>query len=84
MSQGNPSQAGALVSVVPKAAIRNVDGKSVAFVCNGDIVERRSVKAGRTVGDTIEVLAGLTGGEHVVVEGPDDLKDGQKVVIKKD
>jgi RND family efflux transporter MFP subunit len=84
MSKSKPSQASASVSVVLKAAIRDVDGKSIAFVCNGYIVERRSIKTGRAVGNTVEVLAGLTGGEHVVVEGPDDLKDGQKVVIKKD
>jgi RND family efflux transporter MFP subunit len=83
MTEGTDSQSTAPISVVPKAAIRESDGKSMVFVLNKDSVERRAVKPGKVVGSTVEILAGLTDGEQVVVSGPLDLKDGQRVVVKK-
>jgi len=83
MTEGTDSQSSAPISVVPKAAIRESDGKSIVFVLNKDSVERRAVKPGKVVGSTVEILAGLTDGEQVVVSGLLDHKDGQKVVVKK-
>ena len=67
---------------VPKAALRTVDGKSVVFVLRDDRVERRAVSAGLQDGDEVEVLSGVRSGEQVVVEGPADLKDGDRVRIR--
>jgi RND family efflux transporter MFP subunit len=60
--------------VVPKGAIRTVDGASVVFVVRGDRVERRAVKVGGSDGDTsfvwrvqdgeLERVAVRTGGER--------------------
>jgi hypothetical protein len=33
------------------------------------------------VGDEVEVIAGLTAGERLVVDGPADLADGDRVVV---
>ena len=82
MTEGTDSQSTAPISVVPKAAIRESNGKSMVFVLNKDSVERRAVMPGKVVGSTVEILAGLTDGEEVVVSGPPDLKDGQRVVAK--
>jgi len=69
-------------AVVPKAAVRSVEGHSIVFVVNGDHVERRAVSAGDTNGDTIEILSGVSAGERVVVDAPQTLKDGDKVSVK--
>jgi multidrug efflux pump subunit AcrA (membrane-fusion protein) len=45
-------------------------------------VERRAVKIGDTLGSDVAVLAGLTVGEQVVVRGPSDLRDGERVKLK--
>jgi len=67
---------------VPKSAVRTLDGRSVVFVLKGDRVERRAVRAGLEEGDQVEVLSGVSAGEQVVVEGPVDLKDGDRVKIQ--
>ena len=68
--------------VVPTAAVRSADGRSVVFVMRDDRVERRAVSIGAASGDQTEVLSGVSAGEHVVVEGPQTLKDGDKVKVK--
>ena len=68
--------------VVPKSAIRSLDGKSIVFVLNDDRVERRAVKVGLENGDQVEVVSGVRAGERVVTDGPPTLKDGDKVKIQ--
>ena len=65
--------------LVPKAAVREADGKSVVFVVHNDTVERRAVTVGITDGDRTEILSGLGVGDRVVVEGPPTLADGARV-----
>jgi RND family efflux transporter MFP subunit len=69
--------------MVPKAAVRTADGKSIVFVLRDDRVERRAISVGGADGTSVEVLSGLNGGERVVVEGPATLADGTKVTIKE-
>ena len=68
--------------LVPKAAVRSVDGRSVVFVVHDERVERRAIRAGNETGDQIEVVSGVSPGERVVIEGPDTLKDGDRVRIQ--
>jgi HlyD family secretion protein len=65
--------------LVPKGAVRTVDGTSIVFVLRGDRVERRAVKLGGNDGDLIEVASGLTAGDKVVTEGVATLTDGARV-----
>jgi RND family efflux transporter MFP subunit len=67
--------------LVPAAAARRPDGEDVVYVVRGDLAERRAVRLGSVVGDEVEVIAGLTGGERLIVEGPADLADGDRVVV---
>jgi HlyD family secretion protein len=67
---------------VPRAALRQDHGEQVVFVVRGDHVERRAVRIGPAPGDDAAVLAGLTTGEQVVVDGPPDLADGRKVIVR--
>jgi RND family efflux transporter MFP subunit len=69
--------------LIPKAAVRTDNGKSIVFVVRGgNAVERRAVRTGGEDGSQVEVAAGLTAGEPVVVAPPADLKDGARVVVK--
>ena len=81
----DPEQAGSAPSaprtLLPKAAIRTLDGRSVVFVVNDDRLERRAITVGLENGDQIEVLSGVSAGERVVIEGPQSLKDGDKVKV---
>jgi len=68
--------------MVPKAAVRSADGRSIVFVIKDDRVERRAVSVGQATGDQVEVLSGLSGNERVVIDGPATLKDGDKVKVQ--
>ena len=68
---------------MPKAALRTNNGATIVFVVKEDRVERRAVRAGVETGDLVEVLSGLTAGERVVVEGPTELKDGDRVTVRQ-
>jgi len=72
--------------LVPRVAIRSADdGGDVAFVVTGEdspTVERRTVTTGAIEGEDVQVLDGLSAGEQVVVEGPSDLADGDRVRVE--
>ncbi len=68
--------------LVPMSAVRQSDGRQVVLVVRDGVLERRAVTVGSPRGNDVEVVAGLASGEQVVVAGPDDLRDGQKVKIK--
>jgi HlyD family secretion protein len=81
----DPEAPGAAVvtprALLPKAAVRTIDGRSVVFVVNDDRLERRAISVGRENGDQVEVISGVSAGERVVIEGPQSLKDGDKVKV---
>jgi len=68
--------------LVPKTAVRTADGRSIVFVMHDDRVERRAISVGSTMGNDTEVLSGVNSGDRVVVEGPQTLKDGDKVKVQ--
>ena len=76
-----PAQA-APVTLVPKAAVREDGAQQIVFVVTGDTVERRAVRVGGADGDRLEVLAGLSPGDRVVVAPPAELASGMKVIAK--
>ncbi len=67
--------------LVPAAAIVARDGAQVAFVVNERVAHRREVKLGRSLGDEREVTAGLSGGDVVVLDPPEELSDGARVRV---
>jgi hypothetical protein len=52
-------------------------------VVSGDRVERRAVTLGAGEGEEAMVLAGIAGGERVIVEAPEDLADGDEVEVRE-
>lgn len=67
--------------LLPRAAVRSVGGEDVVWVVAEGRVERRAVSLAAAAGDEVQVLAGVTPGEQVVLTGPDDLTDGQEVRV---
>ncbi|MEX1312304.1 MAG: efflux RND transporter periplasmic adaptor subunit [Candidatus Sulfomarinibacteraceae bacterium] len=68
--------------LVPRKAIRRDGDRSLVFVVNGDVVERRAVTVGRELAGDAEILAGVSPGTVVVLEPPADLSDGQRVRLQ--
>jgi len=68
--------------LVPPAAIRNDEGTSIAFVMQDGRAARRELTLGGVLGDSRQVLGGLSAGEAVVVEAPPSLKDGDAIEIQ--
>lgn len=66
-------------TIVPHAAIRDEDGKSIVFVVHDARAERRAVTIDRTDGDRVFVATGLTPGERVVIDPPKILSDQSHV-----
>jgi HlyD family secretion protein len=70
------------VALVPKSAVRGSGGAGYVFVVRQQTVERRAVQTGGVDGDRLEVTAGLSAGERVVVSPPDTLAEGLPIVVK--
>jgi RND family efflux transporter MFP subunit len=68
-------------SLVPQQAVRTDGGQAVVFVVEDEIVDRRAVSTGRSMGTDIEIVAGVTPGDRVVVSESSGLSDGQKVKV---
>jgi RND family efflux transporter MFP subunit len=87
LSEEKPGEAPSAAprAIVPRAAVRREGTTDVVFVVKGDKVERRAVRtapSSGTTGDDVGILSGVSPGEQVVVEGPEQLADGYKVVVK--
>src|SRR5580704_12633690 len=69
--------------LVPSKALLRQGGKDVVFVLKGQKAQRRTVTLGGTVGDSRQVLAGVSAGESVIVDAPAELKDEAAVTVAK-
>jgi HlyD family secretion protein len=65
--------------VAPASAVRE---GAVFVVVDGRAV-RRAVKTGATTSQGVRIEEGLNGGEDLVVSPPPDLKDGERVTVKR-
>ncbi len=66
---------------VPAEAVRDEAGSAVVWVVRDSKVYRVPVAAGPVSGGRREIRSGLSGGEQVVIEGPESLEDGASVRI---
>jgi multidrug efflux system membrane fusion protein len=71
---------------VPVTALRHGSGGDFVYVLNPQTrtVALRNVKRGQQTAERVEVTSGLEGGETVITEGADRLKDGAKVTLPGD
>src|SRR2546427_10824489 len=69
--------------LVPRTAIRDDGGKPTVFLYRDGRVERRVLGLGQARGNDQEVIAGLADGDQIVTTGAKDLRDGQRVSVKR-
>jgi RND family efflux transporter MFP subunit len=65
--------------VVPKSAVRNQDGRDIVFLVQDHRAERRAVTVGTVQDQEATLVAGVSGGEKVIVEASAELTDGASV-----
>jgi len=84
---GNETPATAATAVerplVPRKAVVSREGASAVFILEGDLAKRRVVTLGAEKGDLVEVVAGLAGGERVILAPAAALADGATVRASK-
>jgi RND family efflux transporter MFP subunit len=70
-------------ALIPAAALRQEGGKDVVFLVRDGRAERRAVTLGGTLGDSRQVLAGVSPGDMVIVRAPENLEDGAAVAAQE-
>jgi len=71
------------LAYIPKSAVRTDSATSFVYLLRDGKVERRAVSLGMDRGTDVAVLAGITPGDSLVVKGPENLHDGDKVEIRQ-
>ena len=71
------------ITLVPEAAVQKDGESTFVFVVRQGSVERRAIKTAGTDGDRLEVIAGLKGGEQVVISPPPELAEGMLIREKQ-
>ncbi len=81
--EAESSGEGAVRAVVPRAAVRRDGVDDVVFVLAGGVLERRAVRTGRDRGGNVEILAGVSGGELVVIASAGELEEGRAARVRQ-
>jgi len=81
--QSTPAKGPDALAYIPKSAIRTDAGASFVFRVKDGKVERRAISVGMDRGTDVAILAGVTPGDSLVVKGPENLRDGDKVEIRQ-
>jgi HlyD family secretion protein len=82
-AEGGDAPVAQSVTLVPQGAVQKDGDASYVFVVQQNTVERRAIKTAGTDGDRLEVVAGLKGGDQVVISPPAELAEGTLVTIKQ-
>lgn len=72
--------------LIPQSVVsENAEGEQYVYLIseeNGEIMAKKSIiTPGKTQGDYLEVLEGISSGSQVIVEGARRVRDGQKVQV---
>jgi RND family efflux transporter MFP subunit len=71
------------VAFIPKSAVRSDSNSPFVLLVQDGKVERRAVRLGAGRGTDVAVLSGLAPGDSLVIKGPDNLHDGDKVAVRQ-
>lgn len=67
--------------VLPIKAIHQSESGEYVFIAENNIAKRVPIKIGNTYQGTVEVVAGVKVGDQVVVEGTEDIEEGDQLKI---
>ena len=70
-------------AIIPKSAVHTDGDKQIVYLVREQKLERRAISLGLERGSDVEVLAGVSPGELLVVHGAEKLHDGQAVEVKQ-
>ena len=76
-------ESAAAKAIIPQSAVHADGNSSYVFAVHDGKLDRRAVSLGRQLGSDVEVLAGVSTGDDLVVHGPESLRDGEKVEIRQ-
>ncbi|MEH7500728.1 efflux RND transporter periplasmic adaptor subunit [Neobacillus drentensis] len=68
--------------VLPLDALFDDGDKPYVYLIKDGKAHKQNVKTGITSGKKIEILEGVSKGDQVIVNGPDNIKDGLEVTVK--
>jgi RND family efflux transporter MFP subunit len=68
---------------IPAPALITRGQMEIVFVAANQHAQLRLVRTGKRSANEVELLAGITAGENVVVEGAEQLKDGQPIIVNQ-
>ena len=70
-------------AIIPKAAVRQDGSAQVVYLVRDNKLERRAVSLGAERGADVEIFAGISPGDRLVVRGAENLREGQAVEVKQ-
>jgi RND family efflux transporter MFP subunit len=76
---GGSTQAPPARVMIPQAALHKDGSTPYVFIFDDGRVERRAVKVGAATGSDVEILAGVSGDEKVILSSDKPLADGVRV-----
>jgi RND family efflux transporter MFP subunit len=79
---GKKDRAPAAKALIPKSAVRGQGENTFVYTVRDGKLERRAVSLGHENSGDVEVIAGVNAGDEIVVSGPDNIQDGEKVSTK--
>jgi RND family efflux transporter MFP subunit len=62
--------------LIPRASVIRRGGLDGVFVLDGTVARFRWLRLGRNVGESVEIVAGLSGGETILAAANDAVRDG--------
>jgi RND family efflux transporter MFP subunit len=71
------------LAYIPKNGVRSDSTSSFVLLVHEGKVERRAITLGADRGTDVAVLAGLSPGDSLVIKGPENLHDGDKVEVRQ-
>ncbi len=69
------------VLLVPRMAVLEDETQKSVFIVEDGLARRQKIQTGYAMGENVEVVEGLSGGETVITLGQSGLKDGAEVTV---
>lgn len=67
---------------VPVSVIQHTAQGDMLYICEADKAKAVSVKTGKNSNGKVEIISGLKAGDKVIVEGFEDVYDGEKLQVQ--
>lgn len=77
----NDTQANATLTLPANTLLFRSEGTQVGVVNSGGKVEVRTVRLGRDFGQSVEIVEGVSAGDHVIINPPDSIASGTTVRV---